>query len=386
MTYLLKTKLWDYGLDSTQEERAQRLHEESIIVDMLFQGPVGAAVFTDEMSKHVVADYERDHDAYRNMFWTMRLPTRMAVRGELPEYKAWWDASGITAGSRGLADRSMADVLWDLAMQTFQFDHFDWLLKALCAEDIRRAKVDGKHAGFLSLQNTVALGRDLDNLNLLHEFGLSMLQLTYNSMNFVGAGCTERTDAGLSSYGAKFIERMNELGIIVDTGHCGRQTTLDACEVSRSPVVASHTSAERISGRARSKSDEELEAIAGSGGVIGIVACPEFLSAEPGATIEDFLDHIDYVVNLVGCGHVGIGTDWPLQMDEWSSRKLVEEVAPETGFRPEDEISDEMLIGFDDYREFINITRGLVSRGYSDKEIADILGENFLRVFEQVCG
>ena len=230
----------------------------------------------------------------------------------------------------------------------------------------------------------MALGQDLDNLNMLHEFGLNMLQLTYNSMNFVGAGCTERTDAGVSSYGVKFIERMNELGIIVDTGHCGHQTTLDACEISKQPVVASHTCAQGIYNHARGKSDEEIEAIAKTGGVIGVVTHPSLLSDADEVTMEHFLNHIDYIAKLVGHKHVGIGTDWPVSMPEQTFRMALEKCAPKVGFRPQDRLSIGMTKGYRDYREFINITRGLVSRGYSDDEIRDIVGGNWLRVMEAV--
>ena len=102
--------------------------------------------------------------------------------------------------------------------------------------------------------------------------------------------------------------------------------------------------------------------------------------------MEHFLNHIDYIIKLVGHKHVGIGTDWPESLPEWGLRMLREKVAPLIGFRPEDlmGIGTETVKGFDDYREFINITRGLVSRGYSDDEIRDILGGNWLRVMEAV--
>jgi membrane dipeptidase len=100
--------------------------------------------------------------------------------------------------------------------------------------------------------------------------------------------------------------------------------------------------------------------------------------------MEDFMDHIDHIAKTVGVEHVGIGTDWPMSLPEWGVQMLAEKIAPEMGFRPEDRISTETLVGFEDYRAFINITRGLVSRGYSDAEISAILGGNWLRVMEGV--
>src|SRR4029079_12052124 len=120
-----------------------------------------------------------------------------------------------------------------------QFDYFPWLTKALTAGDIRRAHETGTHAGLVSTQVMLGPWRDLDALAWAHDSGLRMCQLTYNNMTTVGVGSTERTDAGLSASGVASVKSMNELGIIVDTGHVGRMTTLDACEVSEMPVVAS---------------------------------------------------------------------------------------------------------------------------------------------------
>jgi membrane dipeptidase len=377
--------MFDYGLDEAQEERARRLHAESIIIDMLFQGPISTPVYTSEMEGEIKTSYEEHRDVERSFMEAIMQPIYLAVKDEFPQFREWWEASGITAGNRQLDMDTMEGAVKTMAAATLQFDHFDWLVKALNGDDIRRAKAEGKYAGFVTAQNTIALGQDLDNLNLFHMFGLRMLQLTYNSMNFVGAGCTERTDAGVSSYGVKFIERMNELGILVDTGHVGRQTTLDAVEISKAPVVASHTCAEAVSGHARGKSDKELAAIAGSGGVIGVVTVPTFLNMQEDATMEDFMNHVDYIAKLVGPEYVGIGTDWPMSLPRFGLRLLTEQLAPRIGFRPQDKIPMfETVNGFADYREFINITRGLVARGYSDEEIKGILGENWLRVIDKV--
>jgi membrane dipeptidase len=377
---------YPYDLDEEAEKRSQRLHYSSIIIDMLFQGPVGSAVFSEEMTAKAQMDYEKHHDADRAMTVALLQPVYMATRSALPAFRRWWDVSGITAGNRQLDMDTYEGMTRSMAFVTLQFDCFDWLTKATTGSEIRKAKAEGKHAGFVSAQNTLAVGQNLDNLDMLYDFGLRMLQLTYNSMNLVGAGCTERTDAGISSFGVKFIERMNKLGILVDTGHCGRQTTLDAAQISSAPVVASHTCAAALSGHSRGKSDEELIAIANSGGVIGVVMVPTFLNMQRPATMHDFLDHVEYISNLVGWQHVGIGTDWPMSLPEWGLHLLAEELAPQIGFSPQDKIpSIETVDGFSDYRQFINITRGLVTRGYSDEQIQGILGENWLRVIDQVC-
>src|SRR5437764_11659454 len=114
-------------------------------------------------------------------------------------------------------------------------------------------------------------------------------------------------------FGVDVVKHMNELGMMVDSSHCSHLTTLDACRVSKKPVNANHTGARSVFPHARCKSDEALRAIAGTGGVIGVLALPAFLTDAPTPTIEHMLDHIDYIAKLVGWRHVAIGTDWPMQ-------------------------------------------------------------------------
>jgi membrane dipeptidase len=377
---------FDFGLDEAQEERAARLHRECIVIDALFQGPVGYRVFDAEMNKELRARLESSNDILGTLGEGLELPIRRAIEGRLDAVKDHWDASGITCGNRQmeLAD-SVRDRTFGLVQK--QFDYFPWLTKALTAADIRRAKENGTHAGLVSTQVMLGPWRDLDALLYLHDAGLRMCQLTYNNMTSVGVGCTERTDGGLSYFGVASVRTMNELGIIVDTGHVGRQTTLDACEVSEAPVVASHTAAQGVYDHARGKSDEELRAIAGTGGVIGVVTVPFFLASGPSVTINAMLDHIEYVAEVAGVEHVCVGTDWPMQLPEWMLSEILQPIFADTGFRPEDGlVATQHMIGFDDYRDFPNITRGLVGRGWSDEDIAKVLGANFLRVMEAVCG
>lgn len=377
---------FDFGLDEAQEERAARLHRECIVVDALFQGPVGYRAFDAEMNKELRARLESSRDVLAALGDGLEMPIRRAIDGRLDAVKEHWDASGITCGNRQveLAD-SVRDRTFSLVQK--QFDYFPWLTKALTVADIRRAKQTGTHAGLVSSQVMLGPWRDLDALGYFYDAGLRMCQLTYNNMTPVGVGCTERTDGGLSYFGVASVRAMNELGIIVDTGHVGRQTTLDACEVSEAPVVASHTAAQGVFDHARGKSDEELRAIAGTGGVIGIVTVPFFLAPGPDVTVNEMLDHVEYVAEVAGVDHVCIGTDWPMQLPEWMLADILQPIFADTGFRPEDGlVATQHMRGFDDYRDFPNITRGLVARGWSDEDIAKVLGVNFLRVMEAVCG
>ena len=376
----------DFGLSPDDEARAARLHDESIVVDMLFQGPCGYRSYSEEMDKQLEEEWREHRNAAKSYASAVMLPIRRALDGASSEFTDCWLASGITAGNRQVGYESDGG-LAGFSIATAQFDTFPWLTKALRADDFRRAKAEGKRAGFLSSQNTDGIDPGLELLERFHDMGMRMIALTYNNLNSVGAGCTERTDAGVSNFGARVIERMNELGIIVDSAHSGRQTTLDACVLSSKPVVATHTSAGGLYEVDRAKSDEEIRAIAATGGVVGVYAVPFFLAGAEHVTIDAMLDHVDYIAGLVGWQHVGIGTDWPLQSPKSVLRRTLMPMVLEMGFRPEHNIEPEAnLVGFDDYRDFPNITRGLVKRGYTDEQIAGIIGGNFVRVFEDVCG
>lgn len=387
-----KYGLYPYGLTAAEEERSLRVHEESVIIDMLFQGPLSPYSLEENFSKMIEEKYaplkQSAPDRYREK--VQNAVMEYALRGELPAYRDCWYDSGITAGCRQLeTSGGLDDVVKSMAACQVQFDTFgDWLIKALHADDIVRAKREGKKAGFILCQDSFALGKDLDMIDALYAFGLRVMQLSYNTQTHVAAGCYERNKgAGVTNFGAKFIARMNELGMMVDTGHCADQTVLDACELSKTPVIASHCCVRSVYPHNRAKGDGALRAIAESGGVVGLVTMPNFIHANSNhVTMDHFLNQVDYAVNLCGADHVGIGTDWPMSEVLESLIYLRDVIAPTLGFLPGDGPAEETIEGFTEYRQFINITRGLVKRGYSDVDIAKILGGNWLRVFREVCG
>lgn len=376
--------LYDFNLSEQQEVRAKKIHNESIVIDMLFQGPLSPYSISKEIENKVKKEaLSKTDDLIKQTDLISQLLVKYAIDGKLPEYKNCWYESGITAGTRQIETDSISSI----ALIQQQFDRFDWLVKALKVDDIRQAKKDGKKAGVVQSQTPRGFDDDLDKLDALYDFGLRVLQLTYNLQNSIGSGSFERTNSGISRFGVRFIERMNKLGMVVDVGHCGKQTTLDACYISSQPIIASHTAAEGVYFHKRAKSDEEIKCIAKTGGVIGVFAMPTFmddLENRFNVTLERVLDNIDYIVQLAGIDHVGIGTDWPMSETFWSLSNVKNEIAPKLGFNKEEGPDKEYIIGLKEYRQFINITRGLVSRGYSDLDIKKILGENWMRVFEQV--
>lgn len=363
--------VFDFGLSAEQETRAARLHQDSIIVDMLFQGPCGYRSFTPAILE-IAKQSARDDTPLEQYFATVFAPVRAALRGDFPEFRECWEQSGITGGNRQVGYGPPA-----YAIAEAQFETFPWMIKAVKAADFRKAKANGQRAGFLSTQDVE------QDLQTAYEAGLRMMGLSYNVQNSVAGGILDVVDSGVTALGAEVIRQMDALGILIDVSHSSQRAALDACRLSQNPIVISHASAAALCTVPRAKSDEVIRAIATSGGVFGVAAVPEFLAAGKSVTIEALLDHIDYIARLVGWQHVAIGTDWPLQIDLKTQREAFPAVLQAYGAVANGPPS---LIGFGDYRDFPNITRGLVRRGYGDEEIRGILGENFLRVFETVCG
>jgi len=240
-----------------------------------------------------------------------------------------------------------------------------------------------QHADFL-----VGPPPNLDLLPVYHRLGLRILQPTYNERNVFADGCGERSNGGLSRLGLELVERMNRLRMLFDCSHLGVQDTLDGCEYSDFPV-ATHSNARSLCDNVRNRTDEEIHAIAEKGGVIGVVAFPSFVKwtkMEQGErpTIEDVLDHIDYISDLVGVEHVGIGLDliegWPLERHRLLDRR------PDIWGRPTPQGTYDYPEGLDSIDKLPNLAKGLIARGYSDREIRKILGENWLRVFRKAWG
>ena len=286
-------------------------------------------------------------------------------------------------------------------------------------KEIRRAKEEKKVATFFNSQNSTMLIQgaepNFDLLPLYHKLGLRILMPTYNTRNLFAEGCGERTDGGLSRYGIELVEEMNKLNILCDSSHMGIQDTLDVCEYADFPVCT-HSNARTVCDNPRNRTDDEIKAVAEKDGVLGFVAESAFVKwmrASEGErpTIDDCLDHIDYIADLVGIEHVGIGLDYiegqpgpylvtfkgrltgrayniferakrlrpPHSDDHLLTR-------PDIWGRPGPSGYWEGPLDLDHISKTENLAKGLVARGYSDREIQGVLGENWLRLFKKAWG
>ncbi|MDR7434809.1 MAG: membrane dipeptidase [Armatimonadota bacterium] len=259
------------------------------------------------------------------------------------------------------------------------------MVVATRAEDLRQAKRTGRQAVMFQLEPQ-AVGRNLERVELFYGMGVRMMLLTFNTRNFVGDGCGEETDAGLSRFGQELVRRLNAAGVLIDLSHCGIKTSLEAIAISEAPVLFNHTGARALNPQcARLITDEQIRAVAAKGGLVGICAIPNVLSSRPEQGINDLLDHVDYVVRLVGVDHVAIGLDNTFHDQVAMHRKLQAE-RPEEFKRLGITLTANFMYGIESPLEWKNIVRGLVARGYQDEQIEKIVGGNALRLIEEVVG
>ncbi len=333
-------------LDSEQAKRAAALHEEAIVID-------GSVV--------------------------IRFDDR-----QLAEVKT----GGITASNHTVTDpgRGIKSGLKQIVkcLQWIE-SNADRVMLILKADDILRAKREGKYGVILGPQDTDIIEDDLDLVDAFWGLGIRIMQLTYQAKNLVGCGCGAEKDEGLSAFGKQVVDRMNEMGMVIDLSHVGPVTTMEAIERSSRPALFTHTHAKALAGHPRCKTDDLIKLLAARGGVMGITAYSPIFAVEDGQrpTVEDVVDHVIYVADLVGIDHVAIGLDH----DETSTPErfaAFRAAHPELtrGFTWEARRAK----GIERLSMMPNVTSCLVARGFSDEDIKKVLGLNFLRVFRDNWG
>jgi len=251
------------------------------------------------------------------------------------------------------------------------------------AADFGRVKGSGKVGILPGLQNAEHFRRPAD-VPFFFGLGERVAQLTYNARNLIGNGSTERRDEGISDFGATIIDQMNKTGMAIDVSHCGDRTTLDAFELSKMPVLVTHSNCRAlIPGHPRCKTDDAIRAVGKAGSVMGITGVRNFVkNAEP-TTIEDVLNHFDHVRKLIGPEHVGVGSDMDLDgyddLAPEAQKQIRANYKDSYSFREKIDIE-----GLDHPKRMFDLTEGLIRRKYSDAEIRGVLGGNFVRVLGQI--
>lgn len=284
---------------------------------------------------------------------------------------------------------------WDVVLRNIErhmtaIEKSPYLKFCLTADDMLAAKDEGKLGVVFGTQGATMLEDQLWRLDFLVRQGLRILGLAYTSANAFGDGCGEKRDAGVSYLGEELLARANELPIMIDLSHCGHRTRADATNLARAPVCT-HSNADGLRPNGRNTEDATVKAMAAKGGMIGVCGLPQSL-AEGTPTLDDLLDHVDYLVKLAGARHVGIGLDYvekyqeqaevvaPPSVVTWRTRR------PDI-FGPLSSFGRQSYpIGIETVSKLPNLTQGLFDRGYERDQVAAILGGNWLETYRAFCG
>ena len=266
--------------------------------------------------------------------------------------------------------------------------HQDGAVLARGVDEIRSASREGRVAFVLGAEAATSIENDLNRLDVLYGMGVRQLGLVYAESNSLGSGQKETRDGGLTTFGRRAVARMNALGILVDVSHASDQTSLDAIEASTKPVAITHAGARAVWPIPRMKPDEVLTACAERGGVLGFEAAPHTTISygHRAHSIESVMDHFTYAVDLIGIEHVAFGPDTfygdHVEFHHATGGALGLSSMLDPGDEPFESVAH--VDGLENPTEnFRNITRWLVQHGYSDSEIAAVLGGNILRVLEE---
>lgn len=236
-------------------------------------------------------------------------------------------------------------------------------------EEVRPANV----TFLLHFEGGMPLQGSIHQLRNFYRIGLRSMQLTWNFRNELGDGVWEnRTKGGLTRFGVEVIKEMNRLGMVVDLAHLNREGFFQALEVAEAPLIVSHANACGMLDNPRNLADDQIKAIADQGGLVGILALPERV-AKKDATLEDLLQHLDYMVELVGVEHIALGLDF-IKYD--GPRTLKDQHHP---------LHQRTYVkGFEEIEDLPKLIEGLSRHGYKEEEIALILGGNYLRVLKNI--
>jgi membrane dipeptidase len=363
---------YDFGLTKVQEERVQNIIEKNIVISL--------------------------HE-HLNVFPAESLPLGVRRRSFVGyEGMAY---SGCDAIFDNCVCSTFEQVVEFLGMRQCDYAHQDFVIPALKVDDITNAFKEGKVAVIQTIEQASTIDRDVDKVDLLFGLGIRSMGIVYSESNTLGSGLSELGDGGLTDVGYDAVKRMNKTGIVIDVSHAGDRTAMEVVEASDKPLSISHVGSRTLTNNARMLPDEVLKACAEKGGVIGleVAGFAPRTKKHPEASIECLLEHMEYLIDLLGVDHVGAGPD-----TLWGDHAGLYRGGPKgtvvkrkgighlPRVRPSEmpEIFDsgemvrdlDYVKGLESPSDFTNIARGLVRDGYSDTEVAKVMGLNGLRVIK----
>ncbi|MEK9611901.1 MAG: membrane dipeptidase [Alphaproteobacteria bacterium] len=257
-------------------------------------------------------------------------------------------------------------------------------------DDVRRAKTERRTAIFFGFQNPSPIEDDIGLVEIWHSLGARFMQLTYNNQSLLATGCYEAEDSGVTRMGRQVIREMNRVGLVVDMSHSAERSTLEAIEISERPIAITHANPAFWHPARRNKSNDVLRALGQTGGMLGFSMYPHHLKDKSDCTLASFCEMIARTADLMGIDNIGLGSDlcqdqpdsvveW-MRVGRWSKEiDYGEGSASDAGFPP-------MPDWFGDNRHFGNIAAGLAEHGFSEADTAAVMGENWLRFYDNNFG
>jgi membrane dipeptidase len=246
--------------------------------------------------------------------------------------------------------------------------------------DIEQTQREGKLAVLLHFEGTRCFERRLDMVEVFYKLGVKHTLLAFNNANSAAGGLMENDDAGLTHFGRELITEMERVGMMLDLSHVGHLTAMQAIEHSTRPCVFTHSNVQALFSHPRNLSDDEMKACAATGGLIGIASSSMYHSNQPGMS-ESLFAHLDYMVELLGPEHVGIGLDIifnPEPMLDWMRSRPSE--------WPDAADPDWPGIESITLSEIPELTQCMLNAGYPQEAIRNILGGNYMRIAAELWG
>jgi len=267
-------------------------------------------------------------------------------------------------------------------------DNSDLIFLGKDYKDIDKAKSENKTAIFFGFQNCSPIEDNINLVEKIHEQGCRFMQLTYNNQSLLATGCYEKIDGGVTNFGREVIKEMNRVGIVIDMSHSAEKSTLDAIEISEKPIAITHANPSFWHSAKRNKSETLLKTLSESGGMLGLSLYPHHLKNNSECKLESFCEMVARTADIMGVKNIGIGSDLclnqPNNVVEWmrngtwtKAKNYGEGSKDKPGFPKQPD-------WFLDARGFNNLDRGLKTLGFKEKEVNDILGNNWYNFYKGI--
>ena len=317
------------------------------------------------------------------------------VTGDVPLSQSALDTnrgSGVSVIKLTLGgiNSSFSDTVEEIAyFQRLIEVHPAYFMQVRVPAEIKRAKSEGKLGIILSFESADMLEGKVDRIETFRDFGVRVMQLSYNRKSPFAAGVMEPEAGGLTELGRKAVSKMNEVGVALDLSHANPQTTLDAIAASTKPVLMTHGGCAALHAHPRNKTDEQMRALAAKGGVMGIYDLPYLTASPKQPGVDDYMAHMEHALKVMGEDHVGVGSDAGLDPFDTSEKGMAafwknREERKKAGLAAPEEDRPTYVIGLNGPRRIEVITNELLKRGYPAGTVEKVIGGNFARVFGEI--